>query len=257
MREQRAVPGPPAFHPAHYQQQQQQPVYAHAQGDTSEHMDQQHYLPPAAYQQFQGGRPPPQQQQQQQQQQQHFQQQPLYSGAPEPHQSHLFQQQQQQQLQQQYPQRDLSNPGFAQGSGSSGGVGAVHPQHLAPMHAPMHQQHQQQARGAGSGGGEWEGGAVHHHQGTEPAPHLQHHQHLVQQQLQAAQEAALADLLAGAPPCPPQPDLTQCAERERAYSESLFVLRCALDSLGAAEARMAAVRVAQGATAVDRQLTSP
>ncbi len=56
------------------------------------------------------------------------------------------------------------------------------------------------------------------------------------------QQQPQVDIFAGAPPCPPQPDLTLCAERERAYSESLFRMRCALDSLGVAEAKYAALR---------------
>ena len=160
----------------------------------------------------------------------------------------------------------------------------MHPQHQAPAYQQQQQQQQhyhQQARGlgpgSGSGSGEWDGAAV--HQGAEHAPHL-HHQHLMQQQQQqqqqmlmqqAQQEQALLDPMAGAPPCPPQPDLTLCAERERAYSESLFRLRCALDGLGAAEARLAALSAAQGlgsssssssssssrASALEKQLTSP
>ncbi len=52
------------------------------------------------------------------------------------------------------------------------------------------------------------------------------------------------DVFAGAPPCPPLPDHKAMAEREAAYSESLFRLRCALDKLGVAEAKFVALGAA-------------
>ena len=73
----------------------------------------------------------------------------------------------------------------------------------------------------------------------------------------------MLDILAGAPPCQPQPNLDQCAAREREYSESLFKLRCALDSLRVMEAHYNAVRGTGSAPdalqspSAESKLTSP
>jgi hypothetical protein len=60
------------------------------------------------------------------------------------------------------------------------------------------------------------------------------------------------DVFAGAPPCPPLPDHKAFAEREAAYSESLFKLRCALDKLGVVEAKFKALEEAADKEAADK-----